>query len=542
MIQRPEAPRPDEARDGPLSGMRTTGVDGRAAATARPGLSMIARGGVLNLMGAAISAVAGVVLVVVVTRTLPPAEAGVFFTLTSLFLLAQMAARLGTNTGLVYFVARLRSLGRPDLIRTYERVALTPVVGFSLVVAGVLVVWSPELAGLVGSTSDAGRVAVVLLALLLPVTTLSDALLSATRGHAVMLPTVALERVTRPLLQLGLVVPAVALASLPLLSAAWALPWVLTTLLAAWWLRHLQRDLPSPAGTTPDRAPWREFWAFTSPRAVTSLVQLALQRLDIVLIAVLIGPAQAAVYTAATRFLVAGQVTAAAISTAAQPRLAEVLARDDRPAAKAIYQTATGWIVLSTWPLYLLCAVFADAVMTIFGSGYAGGRSVILVLAGGMLLAEVCGMVDMLLNMAGRTAWTLGNSLLALLVMVGLDVLLIPRLGIMGAAIGWAVALAVNNLLPLTQLLVTLRLHPFGRGTLIAVLLSGTCFGALPVVARLLLPGDPWAALLAIAAGGVLYLLGCARFRSQLALPARRVPRGRHRAGAARDDLEQVAG
>ena len=520
--------------------MTTTDTGGHGAATPRPGLSRIARGGLLNLTGAAISAVAGVVLVVAVTRALPPAEAGVFFTLTSLFLLAQMAARLGTNTGLVYFVARLRSLGRPDLIRTYERVAVTPVVTFSLVVAGILVVWSPEFARLVGSTSDAGRVAVVLLALLLPVTTLSDTALAATRGHAVMLPTVALERVTRPLLQLGLVVPAVALASLPILTAAWAVPWVLTALLAAWWLRRLQRDLPR-AGTTADRGTWREFWVFTGPRAVTSLVQLALQRLDIVLITVLIGPAQAAVYTAATRFLVAGQVTAAAISTAAQPRLAEVLALDDRPAAKAIYQTATGWIVLSTWPIYLLCAVFADAVMTIFGSGYAGGRSVILVLAGAMLLAEVCGMVDMLLNMAGRTAWTLGNALLALSVMVGLDLVLIPRLGILGAAIGWAVALAVNNLLPLTQLVVTLRLHPFGRGTLTAVLLSATCFGALPGAARLLVPGNPWAALVAVAAGAGLYLLGCIRFRSQLGLPAVRTwRRGRHRAPA-RGDLEQAA-
>jgi hydrogenase-4 component E len=49
-------------------------------------------------------------------------------------------------------------------------------------------------------------------------------------------------------------------------------------------------------------------------------------------------------------------------------------------------------------------------------------RAQSMVLAGAMLVATACGMVDMLLNMAGRTSWTLANSLVALAVMVALPV------------------------------------------------------------------------------------------------------------------------
>ena len=498
----------------------------------------IARGGALNLIGAGVSAVAGVLLVVVVTRSMPQEQAGVFFALTSLFLIAEMVARLGTGTGLVYFVARLRRLDRSAEIRAVQQVALTPVVVASLLTSAVLLVWTPTFAGLAGADTPATRTAVVVLALLLPVTTLSEALLAATRGHATMLPTVALDKIGRSVLQLVLVALAVGLAvgggSLALLAGAYAVPWAVSAVLAWWWLARLSRGLPRPDRPAP--RPWREFWRFTWPRAVNSLAALGLQRLDIVLLTVLTGPAAAAVYTAATRFLVVGQLVNASISTAAQPRLAEVLAVDDRASAQAVYRSATGWIVLLTWPLYLLCAVFAEFVMSIFGDGYEAGRPVIWILAGAMLLATACGMVDMLLNMAGRTSWTLANSLVALAVMIGVDLVLIPPLGILGAAIGWAAAILTNNLLPLGQLLVAYGLHPFGRATLAAGGLAVGCFGLLPLAGRLLLPDHPWAALAAAAVGGVLYLLAVRRWRAALGLPSLRSLRPRRRRPSSPED------
>ena len=246
------------------------------------GIPAIARGGALNLIGAGVSAVAGVLLVVVITRSLPQEQAGVFFALTSLFLIAEMVARLGTGTGLVYFVARLRRLGRGEEIRAVQFVALTPVVTVSLITSAVLILWAPTFAGLAGADTPATRTAVVVLALLLPVTTLSEALLAATRGHATMLPTVALDKVGRSVLQLVLVAVAVGGGSLALLAGAYAVPWAVSALLAWWWLARLSRPLPRPEHPGP--RPWREFWVFTWPRAVNSLAALGLQRCDILLV------------------------------------------------------------------------------------------------------------------------------------------------------------------------------------------------------------------------------------------------------------------
>jgi O-antigen/teichoic acid export membrane protein len=209
-----------------------------------------------------------------------------------------------------------------------------------------------------------------------------------------------------------------------------------------------------------------------------------------------------------------------AISQPLQPRLSGLLAVGDTAGARAIYQRTTGWLVLLSWPLLLVCSVAATWYLKVFGSGYASSAAVtvVVVLAVTMLLATLCGTVDMLLIMAGRTTWNLANTSVALVLLVVLDVTLIPTIGIVGAAIGWAAAIAVNNLAPLAQVHHVLRLHPFGRATGVAALVAGVAFGVVPALATWLVSSG-WPTLLAsLAVGGVLYLAGLWRWRRLLAV------------------------
>jgi O-antigen/teichoic acid export membrane protein len=264
----------------------------------------------------------------------------------------------------------------------------------------------------------------------------------------------------------------------------------------------------------------REFWRFTGPRALASVAQLALQRVDVLLVAALGGLAPAAVYAVAGRFVVLIQFANQGISQSVQPRLAEALATDDRPLANHLYQTATGWLVLVTWPISLLVMLFAPVYLKVFGDHYTSGAPVVVVLAAAMLVATGCGMVDMVLAMAGRTSWNLVNVLVALGVTIGLDALLIPRYGALGASIGLACAMVANNLLPLIQVGRALGLHPFGAGTRTAALLSVACFGVLPR-AVLALTGSGWFGLtLAIVLAVPAFAAGAWLLRGRLALDA----------------------
>ena len=208
------------------------------------------------------------------------------------------------------------------------------------------------------------------------------------------------------------------------------------------------------------------------------------------------------------------------ISQSVQPRLAEALAVGDRRTANHLYQTATGWLVLVTWPINLLVIQLAPLYLRLFGDDYTAGQNVVVVLASAMLVATGCGMVDMVLAMAGRTSWNLVNVLIALAVTISLDVLLIPAYGALGAAIGLACSMVANNLLPLVQVGRSAGLHPFGRGTRAAALLSVACFGVLPWTVTALLGGGITGRTLAMLAAVPTFLAGTWLLRVPLALGA----------------------
>ncbi len=438
------------------------------------GLIGAARGGLGNLVGAGVAGVAGLGVTWLTARGLGPAAAGSFFAATSAFVLFSSIARLGTSTALVYWPARLRAQGRPELIAQCLRIGLFPVAVLATVLGMALWFgaphWFPRS-----------------LTIFLPIAALAEALLAATRGYRMMRPTILLDKIIKPATQLlGIAV----LAGLALLAGshttpsvwtvAWALPYLPVLVCAAILLRRKA----IPAQRTGEPGLGGAFWRFTAPRALASAAQTALQRVDVLLVAALAGLVPAAAYAVAGRFIVVGQLANGAISQAVQPQLAERLSVDDRAGANRLYQMATAWLVLVSWPLHLLVLVYADIYLGIFGPSYVFAAPAVRVLAVAMLIATGCGMVDIVLSMAGRTTWNLMNVLLALGVMVTIDLFAIPRLGALGAAIGLAAAVVTNNLLPLAQLGMSLRLHPFGSPTRYSMALALLSFGLVPWLTR----------------------------------------------------------
>jgi O-antigen/teichoic acid export membrane protein len=244
---------------------------------------------------------------------------------------------------------------------------------------------------------------------------------------------------------------------------AWALPYVPVLLLGAAGLRGRAPRRASAQGM------WRELWRYTAPRSAAAAIQAVFQRVDVVVVALLAGPAQAAVYTAATRFKVVGQLANQGLAQAVQPRLVGALADGDPARARELYQAATIWLVLLTWPMWIGYGALAPWLLGVFGPAYGSAAPVALVLAGTMMVATACGMVDVVLTAAGHTGTSLLNLLAAVACTLALDVTLIPAHGALGAVAGWSGGVLVKNLLPLWQLHRRYGLRPFGRHTLAAV-------------------------------------------------------------------------
>ena len=487
-----------------------------------PDVRSVARGGAANILSAACSAAVNVGLALLAARGVSAEAAGAFFATTSVFLIVARVCDLGSSTGLVYHLSRSRALGQETVIGRYLGIGIVPIVLLATVAGAVLFVLAPQVGALIGD--DPGETAgyVRAVAVFVPVAVLSDACISATRGMGSMRATALVEQVLRPLLQTALAVIAIAVGGGLALTVAWAAPYVVSAALAWWWLSRLQQSAlrrhREADGAVP-RPSAAGYWRYTAPRAVGAAAQVALQRLDIVLVASLLGAEEAALYTAATRFVVLGQLFGTAISFAVAPALGVAIARGDRAGAGRLFRTATTWLVLLTWPIHLGVAVLSPLLLRMFGPGYEAGTPVVVILCFAMLCATGVGSVDTVLLMAGRTTWSLGNTVLALAANIAVDLLLIPRIGIAGAAVGWATAIVIANLLALAQVSRSPGLHPFDRAWVTAAGLAAVCIGLVPAGFLWVGGGHPVARVFGLTVGVGLFAGGCWRARATLRLP-----------------------
>ena len=483
----------------------------------------------LNLAGSFVAAALNLALPVLITRTLDKGEAGVFFQATALFTIVLTISTLGADTGLVRFLPRSIAQRRPDDVRATLKVSLGPPLAFSILLAVLLALTSGPLGKLATGDSDSLASvfsdAILVLSVVLPVATVYLLGLAASRGFGAIMPLVVIEKIGRGSTQV--VVCAIALmatTSVLWLTLAWAAPYVAALVVLVLWTLDRTRKVVANLTARGEAEPSEgrltsEFWKFSAPRAVSRAFSVALQRVDIILVGALRGPADAALYTAATRFPILGLMFVQAIQQVMAPRISEFLALGAKDRARTMYQTTTAWLILVSWPIYLVAVVFAPLLLDVFGDGYDEAATAVVILCLAMLVATACGPVDSVLLMGGRSGLSLMNTGLALVVTVGLDLFLIPRYGVTGAAIGWTVGILINNLLPLWQVHSFLHLQPVGTATRHAMAL---CLGVGAVVAVCgAIGGENIATLLAAGvAAGIVFALGIWRWQQPLEIHA----------------------
>jgi O-antigen/teichoic acid export membrane protein len=540
---------------------------------------VVARGSLVNLIAMVTGATLTFGLTVLVSRWLQPAGAGALFELIALFTIASNTFELGADTGLLRWISHARAVGGLAQVRRVVVSALLPVAVIAAAAAAAIWVTAPELAHvfLHGLGHGGGVVDIRIIAPLVPLGALSSCLIDASRGFGRMWPYLAIEGLGKPAARIALVLCAL-LAGLGLYGAiiAWGIPvaggLAASTVIFIGILRleipvraasradpsrraahgHAflrlrraapRRGIPGPlrhAGKhrrVPGQAhdgrqrPGVEFWRFTAPRAFQATFQVVILWLDILLVGAMVSRYAAGLYAAVSKLAMVGTFVLEGNRLAIGPQLSAMLARREYDRAAALFQTATRWLMLASWPLYLAFAIFPAVVLGIFGSRYTAGAAALAVLSLAMLVNLGTGNVTVVLLMGGKSSWSAINAGAALIVNIGLNLLLIPHLGILGAAIAWGASIVVDNLTAMIELRWVLGMAPFGPGYGLVVALTVGCFGATGIAARAVL-GQTLPALavaLAIATVAFAAALYTARAPLQLAgmaaaLRARAVP------------------
>jgi O-antigen/teichoic acid export membrane protein len=449
----------------------------------------VVRSGALTFVGGVIAAIGGFLLTLAVARGLGVERSGVFFVSLGLFSILTNTLELGADTGLVRSIPRLRTLGRSDELTRTVLVAIVPVLIGGCVAAVLVAEFSPTLARVFmqqGSTV-LGASFLRAVAPYLAVAPVATVLIAGTRGFGSVIPFVTIQNIAMPLarpLVIGLLVVG-GVTSDRAIATAWGLPWAVAAVIAVALVAGALRREPAVTAVDSRRsngAVAAEFWAFASTGAFAGAAEVTLVWLDVLLVGWLVGPDQAGIYAAASRFVTTGSLALQATRIATAPRLAALLTAGRTTDAERLFNGGSQAVVATSWPLYLGLAFFSPVILRLFGHGFTAGATALTILSVAMLVDTATGNIGSVLLMAGSSRWNLFNAVAGLGVDIVVDVILIPRHGATGAAIGWAAAIVVINVLACLEVHYLMKLRIFDLGTIRTAAAAALCFGVPGVV------------------------------------------------------------
>ena len=429
-----------------------------------------ARGGVLSLGGAVASSALGFVFTVVCARQLGVTGSGVVVQSIAAFTIALGVARFGMDTGAVWLLPRLAD-GAVSRIRGALLVSIGSAVLVGVVCAAVLALLAPVI-----SSSDEVQDCVRAVAWFLPVAAGFTVAMSATRALGGVAGFVLISNVLVPLARPLLVLAVVSVgAGYQAVCLSWAVPFlgglVLGLIIIAVQVRRHERLAAAPGALRPDRETTRTLLSFSLPRVFATSMEQGLTWIDVILVGAIAGSSAAGIYGTASRFMAAGLVIDSALRVVVAPLFSRLLKAGRTSDLQGLYSETTVWLVLLSTPIYLLLGIYAPTILNWLGAGFASGATAMRILCAGAALTLATGNIHSLLLMSGRSGWAAFNKAVILTFNVVGNLVLIPWIGIEGAAIAWAVSMLADALMAAIEVhtLVGVRLEPRPVGSALLV-------------------------------------------------------------------------
>lgn len=189
-------------------------------------------------------------------------------------------------------------------------------------------------------------------------------------------------------------------------------------------------------------------WIATSiPIFIVEGFYLLLTYVDILTLEHFRPPDEVAVYYAGARLLAIVAFVYFAIASATTHKFTQYHVSGDRDRLAAFFRETVKW---TFWPSLACCAAilaFGKPLLALFGADFASGYGVMVILAVGMLARAAVGPAERMLNMLGERRNCAIVYAVAFTINFTLCVILIPRIGIDGAAIATSTAIVAESIM-----------------------------------------------------------------------------------------------
>jgi O-antigen/teichoic acid export membrane protein len=193
--------------------------------------------------------------------------------------------------------------------------------------------------------------------------------------------------------------------------------------------------------------------AFSLPLFLSGFVTFFMNWTDTLLVGYYLDSAQVGIYQSAFVLATSIGMFQSAIAMSLYPNFSSLLSDRKYDTIRTRYRSSAKWISILTIAPAIYLAVFPISSLTLlFGQEFAPGAEALVILALGQFLGVAVGPATVSLKTLGQSKYVLVTFLISLFVNLLLNVVLIPLIGILGAAVGTTSGKVVANSLHLWRI------------------------------------------------------------------------------------------
>lgn len=354
-------------------------------------------------------------------------------------------ALIGMKPGLTRFIPRMEtSAERRDIVYSGLLIGL----GATTLSAIVLYALAPILTVRLLEGSNLTAV-IQVFAVSIPFFAFIRLMVGITRGYERVVPKVAIKQITLPITRLA-AITIVSVFSLGAVAAAGAYlaSFLIASVVGLFYFVQ-EADLRADAPFSPRV---RELFTFSAPLALSGAVSMILSDVDVLMLGAFKTSSAVGLYEIAYTLGNLFTIVVSSIGVVFVPMMSRYHSNGNVEKMQSTYILSNKWTITATLPALLIAVSYPEQIISMtFGSKYTAGVTTFVLLAVGFSTHAVLGPNGGILNSIGATKIVLYANVVTAATNLVLNLSLIPRYGIFGAAIATVASyLLLNGLYQVT--------------------------------------------------------------------------------------------
>jgi len=422
-------------------------------------IKKVAKGGGIAFAGNAVDKGLRFPLEILLARVLGAGGYGSYSLGYGLAMIGSQLSMLGLPSAIVRFVALYKGAGDMELVKGTLRSAFVISTLSSIAAGGLLFLFS----GSVSEMFDMPELVNVLkvFAFAFPFYVITRMAGNAARAFQAIEYEAAVTNICRPLANV-VIVSIVFLLGFRLLGAVYG--FLISSAISAFFgLYLLKRIFPDIVSELKPSYEFRKLLRFSLPVLFVGFSYVILGQTDRIMLGYFKASKDLGIYSAASIISRQAGLVTYSFSCIFCPIISDLYNRNEFMELEKLYKTVTRWIVSLNLVILILFILFSKQIMGIFGSEFTSGWLVLVILSFAHLIGYSAGgpLAGYVLPMSGKQDIELINATVMLISNIALNFWLIPRYGILGAAIATGLSMALIDIAKIVEVHKLLRMNPY---------------------------------------------------------------------------------